>query len=40
MMPTEHRPNRAVDIAPTFDRKVESFLCHASQVEMLADSPI
>jgi LmbE family N-acetylglucosaminyl deacetylase len=36
MMPTEHRPNRVVDIARTFDRKVASFLCHASQVEMLA----
>jgi LmbE family N-acetylglucosaminyl deacetylase len=37
MMPTEHRPNRVVDISTTFDRKVESLLCHASQVEMLAD---
>jgi LmbE family N-acetylglucosaminyl deacetylase len=37
MMPTEHRPNRLVDIAATFDRKVESLLCHSSQVEMLAD---
>ncbi len=37
MMPTEHRPNRVVDVAGTFDRKVASLLCHASQVEMLAD---
>ena len=37
MMPTEHRPNRVVDISKTFDRKVESLLCHSSQVEMLAD---
>ena len=36
MMPTEHRPNRVVDVSKTFDRKVESLLCHASQVEMLA----
>jgi hypothetical protein len=26
-----------VDIAGTFDKKVESILCHESQVEMLAD---
>jgi LmbE family N-acetylglucosaminyl deacetylase len=37
MMPTEHRPNRVVDVSTTFDRKVESLLCHSSQVEMLAD---
>jgi LmbE family N-acetylglucosaminyl deacetylase len=37
MMPTEHRPNRVVDIAATFPRKVESLLCHTSQVEMMAD---
>jgi LmbE family N-acetylglucosaminyl deacetylase len=36
MMPTEHRPNRVVDVARTFDRKVAALLCHASQVEMLA----
>jgi LmbE family N-acetylglucosaminyl deacetylase len=36
MMPTDHRPNRVVDIARTFDRKVASLLCHASQLEMLA----
>lgn len=37
MMPTEHRPNRVVDIAGTFGKKVESVLCHSSQIEMLAD---
>jgi len=37
MMPTEHRPNRIVDIAATFKKKVESVLCHSSQIEMLAD---
>lgn len=37
MMPTEHRPNRVVDISGTFALKVESLLCHSSQVEMLAD---
>jgi LmbE family N-acetylglucosaminyl deacetylase len=37
MGPTEHRPNRVVDISGTFAKKVESVLCHASQVEMLAD---
>lgn len=36
MMPTEHRPNRVVDIAETFDTKVRSLLCHSSQIEMLA----
>jgi LmbE family N-acetylglucosaminyl deacetylase len=36
MMPTQHRPNRVVDIAPTFPTKVESLLCHASQIEMMA----
>jgi LmbE family N-acetylglucosaminyl deacetylase len=37
MMPTEHRPNRVVDIGATFQKKVDSLLCHGSQVEMLAD---
>lgn len=37
MMPTEHRPNRVVDIRETFDAKVRSLLCHSSQIEMLAD---
>lgn len=37
MMPTEHRPNRVVDIRETFDTKVRSLLCHSSQIEMLAD---
>lgn len=37
MMPTEHRPNRVVDIKDTFDVKVRSLLCHSSQIEMLAD---
>lgn len=37
MGPIEHRPNRVVDISTTFDKKVESVLCHSSQVEMLAD---
>jgi LmbE family N-acetylglucosaminyl deacetylase len=37
MMPTEHRPNRVVDIGATFPKKVDSLLCHGSQVEMLAD---
>jgi LmbE family N-acetylglucosaminyl deacetylase len=37
MMPTEHRPNRVVDIKDTFDTKVRSLLCHSSQMEMLAD---
>ena len=36
MMPTEHRPNTVVDIAATVDTKIASFLCHSSQVEMLA----
>jgi len=36
MMPCEHRPNRVVDIGATFAKKVESLLCHSSQVEMLA----
>lgn len=37
MMPTEHRPNRVIDISVTFQKKVESVLCHSSQIEMLAD---
>ncbi|MFT3774165.1 MAG: PIG-L deacetylase family protein [Minicystis sp.] len=37
MMPTEHRPNRVIDIGKTFRKKVESLLCHSSQIEMLAD---
>lgn len=37
MVPTEHRPNRVVDIKDTFDTKVRSLLCHSSQIEMLAD---
>jgi LmbE family N-acetylglucosaminyl deacetylase len=36
MMPTEHRPNRVIDISGTFRKKVESLLCHGSQIEMLA----
>jgi LmbE family N-acetylglucosaminyl deacetylase len=36
MGPTEHRPNRVVDIRATFDIKVRSVLCHSSQLEMLA----
>lgn len=36
MMPTDHRPNRLVDITGTFDRKVAALLCHSSQIEMLA----
>lgn len=36
MMPADHRPNRVVDIAATFDTKVESLLSHSSQIEMLA----
>lgn len=36
MMPSDRRPNRIVDIEPTFDTKVKSLLCHASQMEMLA----
>lgn len=36
MMPVEHRPNRVVDIASTFQKKVDSVLCHSSQIEMLA----
>jgi len=37
MMPTEHRPNRLIDIGKTFQKKVSSLLCHASQIEMLAN---
>ena len=37
MMPTERAPNRIVDIGHTFEKKVQSILCHQSQVEMLAD---
>jgi LmbE family N-acetylglucosaminyl deacetylase len=37
MMPTERAPNRIVDIGDTFEKKVQSILCHESQVEMLAD---
>ncbi|MFX0090518.1 MAG: PIG-L deacetylase family protein [Candidatus Hodarchaeota archaeon] len=37
MPPTEHPPNRIVGIRNTFNKKVQSFLCHQSQVEMLAD---
>jgi LmbE family N-acetylglucosaminyl deacetylase len=37
MMPTQHRPNRVIDIGKTFTKKVESLLCHGSQVEMLAN---
>jgi LmbE family N-acetylglucosaminyl deacetylase len=36
MMPTEHKPNRLVDIGKSFDTKVRSLLCHSSQIEMLA----
>ncbi len=37
MVPTEHRPNRVVDISETFETKVRSLLCHSSQMEMLAN---
>lgn len=37
MMPTDHRPNRVIDIQSTFAKKVASLLCHGSQVEMLAN---
>lgn len=37
MLPTERAPNRIVDIASTFEKKIQSILCHRSQVEMLAD---
>ena len=37
MLPTERAPNRIVDIGSTFEKKVQSVLCHQSQVEMLAD---
>lgn len=37
MMPTEHRPNRVIDIGKTFQKKVSSLLCHSSQIEMLAN---
>jgi len=37
MLPTERAPNRIVDIGATFEKKVQSILCHQSQVEMLAD---
>lgn len=37
MGPVERQPNRVIDIAPTFDKKVASLLCHSSQIEMLAD---
>jgi len=37
MLPTERAPNRIVDIGSTFEKKIQSILCHQSQVEMLAD---
>ncbi len=37
MVPTDRAPNRIVDIGGTFEKKVQSLLCHQSQVEMLAD---
>jgi LmbE family N-acetylglucosaminyl deacetylase len=37
MLPTERAPNRIVDIERTFEEKIQSILCHESQVEMLAD---
>ena len=37
MLPTQRAPNRIVDIGATFEKKVQSILCHQSQVEMLAD---
>jgi LmbE family N-acetylglucosaminyl deacetylase len=37
MLPTERAPNRIVDIGGTFEKKIQSILCHQSQVEMLAD---
>jgi LmbE family N-acetylglucosaminyl deacetylase len=37
MLPTERAPNRIVDIGGSFEKKVQSVLCHRSQVEMLAD---
>lgn len=36
MMPTDHRPNRLVDVTSTFDKKVAALLCHSTQIEMLA----
>jgi hypothetical protein len=37
MVPTDRAPNRIVDIGGTFETKVQSLLCHQSQMEMLAD---
>jgi LmbE family N-acetylglucosaminyl deacetylase len=37
MLPTERAPNRIVDIGGTFEKKIQSILCHRSQVEMLAN---
>lgn len=37
MGPVDHKPNRFVDIADTLDKKVEATLCHASQMELLAN---
>jgi LmbE family N-acetylglucosaminyl deacetylase len=37
MGPTEHRPNRVVDIEATLETKINALLCHQSQVEMLAN---
>ncbi len=37
MLPTERAPNRIVDVEDTFEKKIQSILCHQSQVEMLAD---
>jgi LmbE family N-acetylglucosaminyl deacetylase len=37
MLPTERAPNRIVDVGDTFEKKIQSILCHQSQVEMLAD---
>ncbi|MSP60339.1 MAG: PIG-L family deacetylase [Myxococcales bacterium] len=36
MTPSQHRPNRVVDIRETLATKIAALLCHESQVEMLA----
>ena len=37
MTPTEHKPNRLIDIANTLEKKLEALFCHHSQLTMLAD---
>ncbi|MFX0212098.1 MAG: PIG-L deacetylase family protein [Candidatus Hodarchaeota archaeon] len=37
MTPTEHKPNRLIDITQTLDQKLEALFCHHSQLAMLAD---